>query len=155
MRPLNLHWNWYPAKLWLGDVVWAGVWTGLLEKESVMLRLKQAWLRRAVPPEFRDVGLSVGKLGSQCPHCAASCRWHCVYAERWQREKEYLCFWKSISMNDASQGRARRKANNLPTVCSRCSSDFCFHAVCPPGCLYVSSPRATQPELYLSQSYWL
>ena len=33
-------------------------------------------------------------------------------------------------MNDASQGHALRRPNNLPAVCPRNTSDHCFHAIC-------------------------
>ena len=66
--------NWGPAGLSSWEV-WYGICTGLLGEGITTLGYRQVWL------EWRNMGLIVGKLGSQCCHCAASHRWLCVYAE--------------------------------------------------------------------------
>lgn len=58
-------------------------------------------------------------------------------------------------MNAASHGHIQRRANNLPTVCSRCS-DCCLHVIFSlVVCWREGSRRKAVPSgLYLSQAHW-
>ena len=88
------------------------------------------------------MGLDISKLGSQCLHCIVSTTCVCVcgralffYAEEWGREMvltSSLFLERYLPEHSLSEMHsAPRRANNLPILCLRCSSDSCFHAVCP------------------------
>lgn len=55
-------------------------------KGASMLRLRQSWLRKAVPQECRGMRLGRSKFGSRCQHWTASHRCLCFYAEGNERE---------------------------------------------------------------------
>ena len=54
---------------------------GILGEGPAILGLRQALLKKAVPPEDRGPALGVSRFGSQCPCYATSHRWLCVYDE--------------------------------------------------------------------------
>ena len=111
--------------LWSGDVLWAQVCAGLLEKEPTTLGLRQAWLRRAVLPLCSSVGCGISKLVSHRLFCVI------LRVADWKGTSQLLCTRKGISMNAVSQGYTLRRLNNLLIVCQRCSSNSHFHAICP------------------------
>ena len=77
--------NW-SRTLCSGDMVWMGISAGLLVEGALSARINAAWLRWAIPPENRNVGLGVSMLGSQCQCCIASSRWFYIYVEKQWRE---------------------------------------------------------------------
>ena len=124
----QLHQNWGHAELcghmWCGQQIMQVPWG----RGPTLLGLSQAWLRRAVPPEHRGLGLVVSKSGSQCPHWALSLRVICVHTEERGKEMEPV---SSFVPHDAPHWRAPRISNNLTHLCPKCSSYRCFHAVYP------------------------
>lgn len=56
---------------------------------------------------------------------------------------QLLCFWRGVLVNSASYRHAPRRRNNVPTVCLRCSSDCCVHALCP--CVVCLPSLQAQP----------
>ena len=99
-----------------------------LGEGTALLGLSQAWLRRAVPPEDRGLGLVVSKADSQCPRCALSLRVLCVPAEEDGKEIEPASSF--VPIMHLIEGPPRI-SNNLTHVCPKCSSHCCFHAVYP------------------------
>jgi len=56
-------------------------------------------------------GLGVSKLGSECQHCASSCKWLCVYHEGMGEGNgtcHSLCSRRGFSVNSSFQGHALR-----------------------------------------------
>lgn len=99
MRPVTLHWNWDPAKLWSGHMVSAGVCTGLLGEGLAVLELRQAWFKRAVPLECKRVVAGVSKLGSWCQSGTDSHRWLCVCAQGQGREMAPASCFRSVCLS--------------------------------------------------------
>ena len=78
-------------------------------------------------------GLSVSKLGNSVvigllPKLAL---YLCCGTGEGNSSGQLLCSQRDVSMNTASQGQAPRRANNLPTLCTRHCSGHCFHPICP------------------------
>ena len=81
----HLHCNWYSVELFDWEM-WCGRSLCLFSWGETALELRQVWMRRAVLPEYRRMGLGVCKLGNQCCCCADFHKWLCVYGEGRRRE---------------------------------------------------------------------
>lgn len=64
---------------------------------------------------------------------------------------QLLCSWRGVLVNTASYRHAPRRINNVPTVCLRCSSDCCVHALCP--CVVCLPSLQAQPTALWALSH--
>ena len=131
--------------LWLGDMMWAGVSTGLLGKRPTALGLKQTQLRRAILPEHKGVWIGVGRLGGLCQCSVIYCRWFCAYAEGRGRK------WPPTPLSPKRgfhacwcQGSTPSKMNNL-SLCIPGIFQIAVFILSTPDCLSAFSPRAVSP----------
>ena len=152
----HLHWNWGTGKLWSGDVVWTEVWVGLLGGDPEVLGQRQTWLRKAIPPEHREMWFGISKLD---PQCDASHSWLCVCAEVWGREMTMAC---SLFPGEMSQWMlplkdTLREEQIISSLCAPGTHQITVATLSAPGlfaCLLCKS-STVPPGLYLSQACWL
>ena len=102
------------------------------------------------------MALGMSKLGCQCQHWTDSHRWLWFYAEGNEREMVPTRFF--IPEGVSPWNLLLRDAlweNNLSTMCPSCTSDSCFHTVCPQVVSLTTLRSSAVPSgLYPSQLSW-
>lgn len=115
--------------------------------KGLYTRTEASWLRRAVPPECKGVGLGVSTVSCQNWPCAASsnCSWG-----GWEGNgtRHMNCSWRGIRVNTSFWGHAPRRANKLYLVCPSVLQ-IPVSKLSELGCLPAFFPEATQPSLLM------
>jgi len=112
--------------LWSGDMVWARVCAGLPGGGVHHTRAEVSMTdkRSSTEKQVRQI-VSVLCCFLQVALCL------CWGVEEGNGGQPAPLFQRGIAVSSVSQGHAPRRANNVPVVCPRHSSDHYFHAVCP------------------------
>lgn len=101
-----------------------------------------------VPQKYRYAQLGVNQLGSQCGQCADSHRCPCAYAKGCGREMVLASFIAPGGVSEFCFPGTCSKMSKLHLHCvPRCTSDWCFHAVCMWAIFSALSPRAAPMPL--------
>ena len=91
-----------------------------------------------------EAGLGLSKLGSECQHCAGSCRWPVFMLRGWGKEMTQACSFVSglgsLCVNAAPFEMSRLLVYHVPQVLFRTLFPHCMSMGCLSCFIFKSSP---------------